>query len=373
MKSRKRARKFIILFVGFLILLVIGGAILIFSAAEPPVETIGACREALSRARLVEAEHYSPLLLQKAEKNWEAALDEWKFQNDRWFFIRNYEKTRLLATEATALAREAEEKAMNAKDSLQHDMSQALKITGKTISVYEENLSGLPLDKSVRNDFTNGKLKYLECKRAFERGDYNKVRDNLEYASRLVNKADQKARHMLDDYFDSYPSWKKWGDETISWSKSKKATAILIDKLAHKCFVYKDGKLRYEFQIELGSNWIGDKRYRGDKATPEGKYHITKKKNHRETKYYKALLIDYPNDEDQQRYRSEIKNGTISGNRSIGNLIEIHGDGGQGINWTDGCIALTNNEMDKIYGLAGVGTPVTIVGSLRSMKQLEGN
>jgi lipoprotein-anchoring transpeptidase ErfK/SrfK len=48
--------------------------------------------------------------------------------------------------------------------------------------------------------------------------------------------------------------------------------------------------------------------------------------------------------------------------RGIGGLIEIHGAGGQGRNWTDGCVALVNPDMDRLFAAVGVGTPVTIVG-----------
>ena len=51
---------------------------------------------------------------------------------------------------------------------------------------------------------------------------------------------------------------------------------------------------KWEFDAELGTNWVGDKRVKGDKATPEGMYKITKKFDGRKTKYYKALLLDYP-------------------------------------------------------------------------------
>ena len=47
----------------------------------------------------------------------------------------------------------------------------------------------------------------------------------------------------------------------------------------------------------------------------------------------------------------------------IGNLIEIHGDGGQGRDWTDGCVALADGDMDKVFARSRVGTPVTIVGT----------
>ncbi|MDH5610497.1 MAG: L,D-transpeptidase family protein, partial [Cyclobacteriaceae bacterium] len=132
----------------------------------------------------------------------------------------------------------------------------------------------------------------------------------------------------------------------------------------------RNGKRTGQFEAELGSNWIGDKNYRGDKATPEGSYKVLRKKAHPETKYYKALLINYPNEDDIRRFEKNKKDGTIGKNASIGNLIEIHGDGGKGIDWTDGCIALTNDDMDDVYAACATGTEIIIVGSLRSFDDI---
>ena len=49
--------------------------------------------------------------------------------------------------------------------------------------------------------------------------------------------------------------------------------------------------------------------------------------------------------------------------RGIGGLIEIHGHGGRGTDWTNGCIALSDAEMDRLFAAVFVGTPVTIVGT----------
>jgi murein L,D-transpeptidase YafK len=211
----------------------------------------------------------------------------------------------------------------------------------------------------------------MESRSAFERGDYKQVGLNLDVASQLITRSVAEAHTFLTDYFKSLSKWQRWADETIAWSKNNNAYAILVDKFAQTCYLYKDGKIKKEFNAELGPNWIGTKQYKGDKATPEGKYHVTKKKSRHQTKYYKALLINYPNDEDQARYNTNSKKGLIP-KRGAGNLIEIHGDGGKGINWTDGCVALTNNDMDKLYEQVGVGTPVTIVGSTKSLKEING-
>jgi murein L,D-transpeptidase YafK len=211
----------------------------------------------------------------------------------------------------------------------------------------------------------------MESKEAYERGDYKQVGMNLDVASQLITKSVAEAHSFLSDYFEGLSKWKRWADETIAWSRNNNAPVIVVDKFAHKCYIYQNGKLKTEYTAELGPNWIGAKQYRGDKATPEGKYHITKKKSSHQTKYYKALLINYPNDDDKARYSANVKKGSIP-KRGIGNLIEIHGDGGKGINWTDGCVALTNQEMDRLFDMVSVGTPVTIVGSLRSLKEING-
>jgi murein L,D-transpeptidase YafK len=106
----------------------------------------------------------------------------------------------------------------------------------------------------------------------------------------------------------------------------------------------------------------------GDKATPEGMYKIVNK--YTGTKYNNALLLDYPNEEDVIRFNREKSKGLIPRNTKIGNGIEIHGSGGKGVDWTEGCIALEDDEMAIVFRLASVGTPVTIVGSLRSFNEI---
>ena len=104
------------------------------------------------------------------------------------------------------------------------------------------------------------------------------------------------------------------------------------------------------------------KRSQGDRATPEGRYRIVKKKDVGQSIYHRALLLDYPNAEDRKRFAAAMKRGEIPRASAIGGLIEIHGDGGRGQNWTDGCVALRNSDMDELFARVPVGTRVTIVG-----------
>jgi lipoprotein-anchoring transpeptidase ErfK/SrfK len=64
------------------------------------------------------------------------------------------------------------------------------------------------------------------------------------------------------------------------------------------------------------------------------------------------------------------RSGQIDKRKRIGGMIEIHGDGGKGYHWTDGCVALSNDDMDHLYQQISVETPVVIVGSLKPLKEI---
>lgn len=102
----------------------------------------------------------------------------------------------------------------------------------------------------------------------------------------------------------------------------------------------------------------------GDRATPEGRYRIVDLRTGARTEYYKAALLDYPNKEDLERLEQEVDAGRAPRGSKPGSLIEIHGAGGAGKDWTDGCIALRDEEMDRLFSFVRVGSAVTIVGTL---------
>ena len=368
---RIKISRVLIAFSGLCLLVALVIGIMLLVSSRPPVYAINICQNEISKAREAEADKYAAQILVTAESTCQMAMNEWKYQNARMFFTRNYGQMLGLAKEATDKARAATEMATHIRDSLQNGLGDKLKTVKYKLDHFDTNYAYLPLSGTTRQNFTTARLKYMESKEAFDRGDFKQVGLNLDVASQLITKSVTEAHLYLSNYFEDFSKWRRWADETMSWSRNNDAAVIIIDKFAQKCSVYHDGKLKKEFYAELGPHWIGAKQYRGDRATPEGRYHITSKKNSQQTQYYKALLINYPNDEDQARYRHEVKDGNIP-KRGIGNLIEIHGCGGKGLNWTDGCIALSNDDIDKLFGLVGVGTPVTIVGSLRSLQEING-
>jgi L,D-peptidoglycan transpeptidase YkuD (ErfK/YbiS/YcfS/YnhG family) len=157
--------------------------------------------------------------------------------------------------------------------------------------------------------------------------------------------------------------WRALVAETVTRSKRERATAIVVDKLKRKLHVYSAGERIATYDAEIGAKGLKRKLHSGDQATPEGRYRVTEVRGPGRTKFYKALLLDYPNADDRARYTHGRRTGQVPLRAGIGSLIEIHGDGGQGRDWTAGCVALDNADMDGVFARARVGTPVTIVGT----------
>jgi len=147
-------------------------------------------------------------------------------------------------------------------------------------------------------------------------------------------------------------------------SDVKLADGVKIDKIEilkakRQMNVYQNGKLLKTYKIALGPNPVGPKEIQGDGKTPEGVYKIDGKNPN--SLYHKNLSVSYPNARDIARAKKLGK--------SPGGDIKIHGIGKTyGYlgplhalhDWTLGCIAVTNEEIDEIYARTPVGTEVEI-------------
>jgi murein L,D-transpeptidase YafK len=127
----------------------------------------------------------------------------------------------------------------------------------------------------------------------------------------------------------------------------KKIEKLVVIKSEHVMHVYSNGQVIKSYTVSIGQNPVGDKVYEGDKRTPEGRYKITGKNGN--SAFYKNLAISYPDKNDM----AEAKKRNIS----PGGEIKVHGlKNGLGFigkfhrwrDWTAGCIALTNSEMDEL-------------------------
>jgi len=141
--------------------------------------------------------------------------------------------------------------------------------------------------------------------------------------------------------------------------EKQSATRVVIVKSTRTMKIESNSTVIKTYKVGLGTEPLGMKERQGDHKTPEGEYVVDAKNSNSD--FYMALHISYPNETDRARAR---KLGV-----SPGGDIEIHGLGKKfgwiGAahrlkDWTDGCIAVTNEEIREIYEIVPVGTPVEI-------------
>ncbi len=335
----------------------------------PPSEELKRASDAISAAKFAVSDPQNIKLLKLAENKYDSAFNLWKQENTRWILVRDYSRTKILANQAETLAMQARTAGIRDKSNIRLQLSILIDSIENSIKNYKPLWKVLPVQGPENKRYEKALMLFSEAKLSYNNKDYQTSQAKLIKASKAMQEASQALDNTLENYFQQFPVWQKMAQKTIQNSKSDRA--VLIDKFAAKCHLYKRGKLIKSFDVELGINWIGDKRHEGDKATPEGIYKITRKKKGKETIYHKALLLNYPNDLDRDRFDAEIKNGTLPKSSRIGGLIEIHGGGGRGVHWTDGCIALMDDQMDDIYDFASINTPVTIIGSSADLSEIK--
>jgi hypothetical protein len=364
-------KTFIVTVTALTLLLAVTGLVLI-NVRELPDLYVKEARRAVSDAKHVKAHVFCNSLkyFTQAETLYDSAMYQWRSENRKFIFLRNYEQTILFADSSLCMAKLAREQAIKGSAELKQDLINEIIVLKRETEFYEPFIRKLPLPDSVLNNQSRGKLLLTEAEITYSAQEYINSGDLLSESRQLLLPTHLYIEDLLSEYFLRFSQWKDLAMKLVEDSKIKQRYTVLVDKFARQCILYYNGKPRYTFPVELGENWIDDKRFRGDKATPEGLYKIIDKKEGRYTNYYKALLLNYPNDEDIAQYEEALRRGMIRRSTHIGGHIEIHGNGGKGIDWTEGCIAVSNSDMDQIYKLCRSGTPVAIVGSLKPLHEI---
>ena len=136
--------------------------------------------------------------------------------------------------------------------------------------------------------------------------------------------------------------------------------SFLLEKEKRLLIAYENGIVVRRYKVALGRTPVGAKEYEGDGKTPEGLYYIDNKNPN--SAFYKNVNISYPDDEDRKR--------AAKAGKSPGGLIKIHGlapsfafigNKHRLTDWTEGCVALTNEEMEEVFSRTVLGSPITIV------------
>jgi murein L,D-transpeptidase YafK len=137
------------------------------------------------------------------------------------------------------------------------------------------------------------------------------------------------------------------------------ADKVVVLKSERKLLLLKDGVVLKSYPVALGPNPKGHKQVRGDGRTPEGLYVIDRRNE--DSYFHRAMHISYPNFIDVEQARKQ--------GRAAGGSILIHGlppgfgpfgDDEPMIDWTDGCIGVTNKAIDEIWASVGDGTIIDI-------------
>jgi L,D-peptidoglycan transpeptidase YkuD (ErfK/YbiS/YcfS/YnhG family) len=224
----------------------------------------------------------------------------------------------------------------------------------------EPQVQALKGDRAVQRAYRRAEHSVDEVAQAEKIQNLPMMATRIAEASEDVSAAEKALGKRMERFADPTlrRRWQSWVDETLRGG----GTVILVEKKRQKLLVVKNRKVIATFTAEFGRNGYSDKLVQGDAATPEGRYHVTSKKT--TSRYYKALPLNYPTAADVAEYTAAKRRGLVRG-RGPGYNIEIHGGGGKGTNWTDGCVAVRDRDMDRLFQMIDSGTPVTIVGAAR--------
>jgi murein L,D-transpeptidase YafK len=137
------------------------------------------------------------------------------------------------------------------------------------------------------------------------------------------------------------------------------ADFVLVVKSESRLYLFREGRELASFKVVFGANPRGHKQQQGDERTPEGRYTLDYKNAN--SLYYKSIHISYPNERDRENARKRgvdpggdiMVHGQRNGYEAFSTIAQL-------FNWTNGCIALTNSEMDVVWQKVNPGTPIEI-------------
>ncbi len=146
---------------------------------------------------------------------------------------------------------------------------------------------------------------------------------------------------------------------------NKDSVMLVVDKANYNIKVYYKRRLIRIYKAVFGPHPLENKLCEGDRCTPEGWFKIASKNP--ASHYRKFMLLNYPNDSSVARFNKMKASGLLPASARMGGDVGIHGiwpNGDDmiemGIGWTDGCVAIKNNDIDDLYSMVNVGTRVLI-------------
>ena len=169
----------------------------------------------------------------------------------------------------------------------------------------------------------------------------------------------QEKIETLEEHIETREEHVETLEQKIFALRTEPADKVLIEKKERRLTLLSKGEVIKTYKIALGGDPLGPKERQGDNKTPEGTYIIDSRNINSD--YHLSLHISYPNEKDKMRAK---KLGVSPGGdimiHGIKNGLDWVGALHSGIDWTKGCIAVTDEEMEEIYKLVPNGTIVEI-------------
>lgn len=152
-------------------------------------------------------------------------------------------------------------------------------------------------------------------------------------------------------------AWAHWPEPALP--EPVTADRVLVDKSEHRLVLLRDGSVLKGYRVSFGADPVGHKQREGDERTPEGLYRIDRR--NARSAFHRSLHVSYPDRRDVERARELgfapggdiMIHGIRNGLGWAGRLHRL-------ADWTDGCIAVTNREMDELWRAVPDGTPIEI-------------
>jgi L,D-peptidoglycan transpeptidase YkuD (ErfK/YbiS/YcfS/YnhG family) len=335
-------------------------ALMMSSCGSEPVKSADPAWRALGEAERVGAAEYAPELWLSAQQLYDSGWTVFTAQKGRVPGFRHYDVAESLWAKAERTAETAADSALEAHARHRARQERRLSELTNALATYEtiaeEHLSRMRL----RRPLVQATLNLENAQRLIEQmAEARAIDDALVRADASISALAATIDGHAPDPSDLTAS-RHAIERTVAWSARTDSAAMIVVKESRTAYLLHRGRMIAQYPVELGYRPERQKARAGDGATPEGEYRVTMWRN-KGSKYYKALMLDYPNERDRVRFASSKRNGDVPRHVGIGGNIEIHGEGGRGKDWTEGCVALRNDDMDEVMKRMKVGCWVTIV------------
>jgi hypothetical protein len=330
----------------------------------PPDDRLHAALVAVARARRGPAARWAPDELATASAALAGARIEYASQSGRLWPLRDFTSVATRLWSAETAARTADRVGEARRIAARGDAEDVLEDTARLLRAAERLAGKTSLPGEDRVGLARARLLLSEARALVGQEEYVRAGQSAELARvelvQALGPALERAKRFTSS--ERLRAWKRWMEETREWSQATGRAAIVVLKEKNELVLLERGRAIRVYPADIGSDGLGRKIRAGDRATPEGRYRVVAKKGRGRSRYHKALLLDYPNETDWRRIAEARGAGEVPAGASPGGFIEIHGEGGRGRNWTDGCVAVSNADMDDLFARMKVGSWVTIVG-----------